>query len=727
MSEEAKENYILAIISITIPFIILRFAEFASMTIWAFPFVLIIIFLMFNNRKMLVVLSISSLATQGLLLVMAQDTVVQVKAMEFIGRIVLYLIAIWMALYLNRLNMLRQKENNDQILVQKNIADICTNFVTVNHLNVNEKINIMLEKTGRVFGVNRAHVFILDYIKNEAVCTHSWHDSGRRPEEYSKDTFPLFMYPWLFDQFSKNDGTVHIFDVEMMPEEAFMEKSMLLKRNIKSIISVPILGNNQMQGFLGFVNVKARKKWDENHISTLKIMSNLTSYALSKVESEEKQEFMAYYDQLTLLANRTLFNDRLNQAIYSANRNENTFAVMFLDLDTFKNINDTLGHENGDMLLKCVANKLSQNVRKSDTVARFGGDEFLILINNISNIKSIGRIAGNILSIFEMPFNIGGQDLFVTGSAGISVYPMDGSDVDTLIKNADIAMYKAKENGKNQFQLCTPNMKYEIQNAVEITNSLYHVQERDELHVYYQPQIDIKSGLIVGLEALLRWNHPKLGKISPNIFIPLAEKTGLINPIGEWVLRTACYQNKKWQDMGFPPVRVGVNLSFVQFKSNNIVDKVTEILQETGMNPEYLDLEITESTVVCETSDIIDSLKRLKELGVCISIDDFGTDYSSLSRLKLLPIDQIKMDIQFVRGIDESERDQAYATLIINLAKNLGLKLIAEGVETRTQFQFLQHKECDQIQGYYYYKPMSAYEIEALFRNVFTDNIKQIN
>jgi len=294
------------------------------------------------------------------------------------------------------------------------------------------------------------------------------------------------------------------------------------------------------------------------------------------------------------------------------------------------------------------------------------------------------------------------------------VYPVDGEDTETLIKNADIAMYRAKANGKNQYVFCTPNMKQDMQVKLKLTNSLYRTLDRDELYLAYQPQVNIISGKIIGVEALLRWNHPELGIISPASFIPIAEQTGLISPIGEWVLRTACMQNKAWQDEGLPKMRIAVNISVIQFRNPNLVNLVRNILEETGMEPQYLELEVTESVAIHESDYIVNVLNNLKEIGITISIDDFGTQYSSLSRLKLLPVDRLKMDMQFVRGIEGNDKDKAITNVIISLAKNLGLKVIAEGVETKEQLTFLSEKLCDEVQGYYYYKPMAAEEVKKI-------------
>jgi EAL domain-containing protein (putative c-di-GMP-specific phosphodiesterase class I) len=338
------------------------------------------------------------------------------------------------------------------------------------------------------------------------------------------------------------------------------------------------------------------------------------------------------------------------------------------------------------------------------------------MITDLSKGTELVEVAEHIMSEFNAPFVVKGQEFYVTASAGIAVFPQDGADAETIIKSADIAMYHAKEKGKNQYILCTSDLKEEANQKIKLTNNLYRAIERNELVLHYQPQIDLQTNKIIGVEALIRWNHPELGMVPPKMFIPLAEPSGLIYSIGEWTINTACRQNKIWQDMGLPHLRMAVNISVNQFRNPNLFDQVGSALRETGLDPKYLELEITESIAIREEDYVISVLDHLKELGVSISIDDFGTEYSSLSRLTMLPVDRLKIDIQFIRGIEDSYKDKAITDSIINLAKNLGLKVIAEGVETKGQLDFLQMQTCDEVQGFYYYKPMTVDQIEALLR-----------
>ena len=385
-------------------------------------------------------------------------------------------------------------------------------------------------------------------------------------------------------------------------------------------------------------------------------------------------------------------------------------------MDSFKTINDTIGHEGGDALLKIVSDKLVKAVRESDTVSRFGGDEFLVMVNNLADEDAIAGIAEKIINVLSEPFYVEGQEFYLTTSLGIALYPFDGTDMDSLLKNADSAMYKAKENGKNQYVVCSSELKNEVIEKIRITNSLYRALERGEFYLNYQPQIQVSTGKIIGLEALIRWRHHELGLVSPVVFIPIAEQIGVIGEIGAWVLRQACLQNKEWQLAGYDCVCMAVNVSAYQLRNKRFADQVGQTIRETGLEPGFIEIEITESAAMNETRDVIGLMNILRSLGISIAIDDFGTDYSSLSRLKELPIDKIKIDKRFIDGIGNGEKDRAIVRTIIDLSRNLELKIIAEGVEDKNQLEFLKQNNCNEVQGYYYYKPMPASEVTHLLQ-----------
>jgi diguanylate cyclase (GGDEF)-like protein len=424
---------------------------------------------------------------------------------------------------------------------------------------------------------------------------------------------------------------------------------------------------------------------------------------------------MAYYDSLTGLHNKEWFIEKLDHSIQEAKKSDTLLGLIFLDLDSFKSINDTMGHSTGDNVLKMTAERLSSCLREKDAIARFGADEFLILIANIKKLEELKKITDRIIRAFEECIHVQDIEYFMTASAGVAVYPVDGEDSETLLKNADIAMYEAKAGGKNQILYCSPAMKEETIKKIKLTNSLYRALDKNELYLHYQPQVEVKSQKIVGFEALLRWNNEEYGMVSPNIFIPMAEQTGLIRLIGLWVIKTACKQFKEFNKSGNKNITLSVNLSIEQLKDITIAERISQILYDTKMNPKNLQIEITESIAFNEDSHILERLEDIRNLGISVSIDDFGKGYSSFNRLKTFNIDLIKIDMDFVHGIiSRSQKDRAIIKSIIQIAKNLKIKVLAEGVETEEQFTYLRDNGCDIIQGYYFYKPMPASEIEKL-------------
>lgn len=427
--------------------------------------------------------------------------------------------------------------------------------------------------------------------------------------------------------------------------------------------------------------------------------------------SELKITHMSFHDVLTDLPNRRLFHDRLQRELSAAKEKGTSLAVMFIDLDNFKRINDTLGHVVGDMLLQEVVQVLKRALRPEDLIARLGGDEFAILLQAISR-EEAARLAENIISALSCPLYVQQHELFITTSIGICLFPEDGVDMDSLLRYADAAMYTAKEKGKNNFQFYIATNQSNIHRELEMEKHLRRALELGEFHLRYQPQWDLRTSRVIGLEALLRWRNPVLGDVSPAEFIPLAEASGLIVPIGEWVLQTACADLMKWQKAGLPPVHVSVNLSSRQFHRQDLCNIIADVLDKTGLHPQYLDLEITESMTM-EVDAALSILNRLKQLGVQVSIDDFGTGYSSLSYLKSFPIDRIKIDQSFIREIKSDPKQAAIVSTIISMTKNLQLKAIAEGVETPEQLAYLEQLGCDEVQGFVFARPLPSEEIPA--------------
>lgn len=477
--------------------------------------------------------------------------------------------------------------------------------------------------------------------------------------------------------------------------------------------TLPIFWQDEIYAFLSVAShaklEASNPDWDE-----FRELASRIGIVLSAHSREERLLTQAQYDTLTGLPNRILLQDRINQAMEHSDRNGNPFWVIFLDLDHFKYVNDSMGHDAGDKLLVEISKRLHANTRETDTVARFGGDEFItVLQGDMDENQKLG-IVNRIIESIALPIQIGQQEFSVTSSIGISVYPYDGDAAETLIKHADIAMYRAKESGRNNFQFFTQSMNEKAAMRMHMESLLRHALERNEFTLLYQPKVDLASHHITGVEALIRWNNPELGKVPPNEFIRLAEEIGLIIPIGEWVMRSACQQAVSWQKAGFGTLKMSVNLSARQFKKEYLAESIASILEETGMNAALLELELTESLFLHDEANALAILHKIKALGIKLAIDDFGTGYSSLSYLNNLPLDTLKIDKSFTDKIVSSKTKSPIVDTIIALAKNLELEIVAEGVESEEQAVYLAAKGCNQIQGYYFSKPVPASMIEDM-------------
>ena len=427
-------------------------------------------------------------------------------------------------------------------------------------------------------------------------------------------------------------------------------------------------------------------------------------------------QHLATHDPLTGLSNRVLMVDLASHALAQARRNGSRVALVFVDLDRFKTVNDSLGHHAGDRLLQAVAERLKQCVRAGDTVARQGGDEFIIVLADVAGTQDAAHVAEKIRQAMAVPLIVDGLELVTSASIGISLYPDDASDIDTLLKHADAAMYRAKAQGRNTLRFFTPDMNIGALERLSMENSLRRALERQELHVHYQPQVALATGRIIGVEALMRWEHPTLGAISPSKFIPVAEESGLIVPLGEWILLQACRQAKAWQQAGLRPIPVAVNISALQFRQPKLAETIAKILQESELSAQYLELELTESIVMEQAETGQTSLQRLRDLGLLLSIDDFGTGYSSLSYLRRFPIHRLKIDLSFMRDMTTDSGAAAVTGAIIAMAKSLQLRVLAEGVESREQLALLKAQGCDELQGRYFSPPVTADELAKLLK-----------
>lgn len=484
-------------------------------------------------------------------------------------------------------------------------------------------------------------------------------------------------------------------------------------------ITMDITERKEADAALAKAHEELEQRVEERTEALAAVVENLHLEISERRIAEERVKHMALHDSLTGLPNRALLEERLEQAVKNASMNSRKLAVLFIDLDRFKHINDSLGHHEGDQLLIQVANKLHEVIKHSDTVARLGGDEFVIILDNIRNVGDVNHIIDQIHTEFQQEIQLALQDVHITPSIGIALYPNDGDSAIELMKNADAAMYHAKDNGRNCSQFFTRGIDDSLQERIVLENALHQALKQQQFQLYYQPQVDVSSNKMIGAEALIRWIHPKKGVIPPDAFIPLAEETGLIVEIGRWVLESACQQLRAWTDQGMDNFVVSVNLSALQVQQPDFVNDVCQIVKRCGIQPERLDLELTESMIMRNAEETIKTLKQLSEQGLQISIDDFGTGYSSLSYLKRFPLDKLKIDRSFVNDITNDPDDAMICRTIISMAHNLNLKVIAEGVETNEQQALMRSYGCELYQGYLFSRPVPASEIPALMDRSF--------
>lgn len=497
------------------------------------------------------------------------------------------------------------------------------------------------------------------------------------------------------------------------------EKEILENDDIQSILLVPLRLETQFWGCLCLISCTRKRHWSTHDKSSLLTMSASISGARQRQQVEEKIRYQANHDLLTGLPNRLRFNQILKREIERIiDQKQQTLAVLFLDLDRFKSINDTLGHTIGDELLKMVAHRLRECVRHEDIIARWGGDEFIILLSKLTTVEVIPYIANKILRKLEIGFDLAGHELYISSSIGISLFKEHGRDAETLIQHADTALYFAKDEGRNNYQFYQESINQKTPQVLSLEKNLHYAIEREELIIYYQPRVNIHTGKITAVEALLRWHQSEMGLISPNVFIPIAEESGLIISIGEWVLRQACYQNKLWQDAGYPPITMAVNLSPQQFRQPKLLETLTNILAETQLKPEFLELEITESTAISDLEFTKNTLRNLADMGLILAIDDFGTGHSSLSRLQVLPFHNLKIDQGFIRELTHDYRVAHIIQAIVSLGRSLGLRLTAEGVEKPAELEFLRSIGCDDIQGFLLYKPLPSEEMTQVLSSL---------
>ena len=708
-----KLNYRITIVTFVLLMILLNveYYKYIGPAMWTATFIYVMLAMNQTDKKMLAVFS-ATICGLGIFTWIRNEHFT-LSTTYYVAQFVLFAMLFLISSLVFNMQAKKNTRIREQIKQLTLISEVSKNFLLINSQNLNDKVTTLLEQIAKHFGADRSYLFLLTEDTKTIRYANEWCNGCISPTIDIVREIPISAFPLWMNQL-RNGKEVHIPDIEKLAAEAEPEKELLIKQGIKSLLSMPVIWNGKTYGFLGLVAVKNLRHWNDDNRKILGVLANTLSDTLLKIAAENEIHRMAYYDDLTGLPNRRLLMSKLKEEILMAQKSNKLIGIVIFDIDSFKDINDVKGHDSGDELLKQVARRLSENIKKCDMLSRFGGDEFLLLITNINQPNDIITSAEQIMKSFEQPLVIKGQEFFVTISAGIALYPNDGEEPYTLIKNADLAMYSSKRQGKNQYTLCSPALKEDLLLKTKLKNGLYRAQQKGELQLYYQPQICISTKKIIGVEALLRWNHPQMGMVMPGLFIPLAEQTGLINSIGEWVLRTACSQCAAWNKLGMPAMRMAVNLSLMQFQNPELVDTIQKILRETELDPRHLELEITESIASKNTENTVRVLNELKRLGTTVSIDDFGVEYSSLNRLKRMPIDRIKIDMQFIHSISQSDKDDAIVKIIVALGKSLGLNVIAEGVETQMQLDFLTSHLCDEVQGFYFYKPMPAHEVEKI-------------
>lgn len=707
-----KDSIFVLLACLAIPYTLLTFAKVdGAITIWIMPLFLIFLSVLYSNKLILILLTSSSLITYVIIWIYVPTIEVVVTGQEHVLRIITVLLLGWFAYSVSHIYTKKLHESERQRHYQQLMARISTELLSVNLENIDTKLINAFESIGQYSGYQRVYYlsrnqeddtlnYDIEWCSNFINSTVTLHNESLE-------------FNWLKST-HKRDG-LYLLNYSDLPKIADGERSFMKMQSAKTSLLLPLEVNGNICGYLGMDDLLRVKSPIAYELKQYKTFTNIISDALSKTQSESSIHQLAYYDTLTGLPNRTYLNHHVIGLLDNATKYGDQVAFLFLDLDGFKHVNDSIGHAGGDQLLIKVSTLIKEALDHTALVCRYSGDEFIIVAPKLKNSDEACNLANKVLESLRRSILIDLNEFIVTSSIGIAMYPQDGADIDTLVHNADLAMYEAKLGGKNQFKLCSNEDKERLTYRNNLILYLKNAIDFDEFIVYYQPQIQIKTGDIIGFEALLRWNHPELGFIPPSVFIPLAEQCGLIKPIGEWVFNEVCQQYKRWTDTAMAKIPVAVNLSSHQFKKKELVAFIKNTLTQTNMDPSLLELEITETVAIKDKEDTIDVLKEIKSLGVTIAIDDFGTEYSSLSRLKELPIDRIKIAMKFIHGINIDPKDEAIINVIVYLAKKLGLNVIAEGVENKGQVNYLKKIKCDDIQGYYYHKPMPAQDIERLF------------
>jgi diguanylate cyclase (GGDEF)-like protein len=569
---------------------------------------------------------------------------------------------------------------------------------------------------GQAVGANRAYFFEShpDSSRTELAVSLHFEEAGVKVD-LSSPSCKIYsdsrLSPW-YESLSAGETIRALVGDVPAPQRELLEQE-----GIRSLLLVPLQLNGEFWGIIGLADCQRERSWSKYEESALMTMAASLSSALERQQIEETTRHQALHDKLTGLSNRLLFDEQLKQSLPNATRNQESVAVIFLDLDRFKTINDNLGHTLGDRLLQNVALRLKESVRAGDVVARWGGDEFTLLLPRIKEVEEVIHVAQRILLSLRQVFLIDGQELYISGSIGIALFNENSPDAETLIRHADTALYRAKERGRDTFEFYEPSLSEKNPKILTLEKNLRQALERQEFLLYYQPRVDVTSKQVIGMEALLRWQNIEMGLVNPHEFIPLAEETGLIIPIGEWVLQSACAQTKAWQQAGLSSLTISVNLSPKQFRDPNLATTIARILDQTGLEPQFLELEITETMLLDELDFMQMTLHELQQMGIRLSIDDFGIGHSSLSRLQLLPFHKLKIDRSFIQELTANKKVAHIVTAIVTLGQALGLSLTAEGVEKEEELAFLQSIQCSEFQGFLFSRPLSVQQATELLQN----------
>lgn len=591
-----------------------------------------------------------------------------------------------------------------KLTIEKALAEVSRLFLSGEGNYVNEALRILVEAAD----VNRACIFQITEGGDKMNNAFEWCSPGTVPQIEPPHNISTSGFGWSMKKLLADENII-INDVDELPPVASVEKEEFKRQEIKSLLFIPIRAKDRrLFGFARFDDTEKKRVWKDDDVLLLRVAADIISRDFERKLADEAIRRMAYYDSLTGLPNRRLLTDRVAQALSRSRWRKREVAVAFLDIDGFKEINDTYGRGAGDQLLQTIAGRLKSCLRDGDTVARHGGDEFMMLLQDMRSSEDVYIVISKLLSSFRQPVHLGGNEVYLTASVGVSLFPSDGLEPETLLRKADTAMHQAKREGRNEFRLYSPAMDEKVAEKIEKQRRLHLALERDEFVLNYQPQADLKTGDVVGFEALVRWQDPSMGIIPPSEFIPLAEETGLISELGRRILRWACAQNRVFNAGTRNNVVVSVNVSAKQFMRKDFIEDVERILLETGLDPRLLELELTEGVIMENTDEALGAMKNLKALGVRFAIDDFGMGYSSLRYLKHMPVDLIKIDKSFVQNVPANPDDVSIVTAIIRLAQSLKIEVVAEGVETVEQLKFLSEMGCNRIQGYVFSRPLTA-------------------